>query len=147
MRESMKSKYERLTVVEKTDKKLRREYLYKCICECGNVTYQTRQALESGHVKSCGCLQKEKAQDHVNKMIVDGSRHHLLSDKPNKNNETGFKGVSTYQQTNRKKYKASLYFKGKTYSKKGFATADEAYEYRKYLEEKYLKNVKKPDSI
>lgn len=139
----MKSKYNRLTVIEKTDKKLRREYLYKCVCDCGNVTYQTKNALESGHAKSCGCLQKEKALDRVNDMIIDGSRHHLLSDKPNKNNLSGLKGVSSYQQTRKTKYMARLYFKGKTYSKKGFATADEAYEYRKYLEEKYLKNVKK----
>lgn len=142
----MKSKYERLTVIEKTDKKLRREYLYKCVCDCGNITYQTKQALESGHVKSCGCLQKDKALEQTRSMIVDGSRHHLSSGKPNKNNLSGLKGVSSYQQTRKTKYMARLYYKGKTYSKKGFETADEAYEYRKYLEEKYLKNVKKPDS-
>lgn len=137
----MKAKYSRLTVIEKTDKKLRREYLYKCVCDCGNITYQTRQALEIGHVLSCGCLQKEKALDRVNDMIIDGSRHHLLSDKPNRNNTTGFKGVSAYQQSGKTKYLARLYIKGKTYSKKGFETAEDAYAYRLELEEKYLKNI------
>lgn len=132
------NKYGRLTVVRKTDKKRRREFLYECQCSCGNITYQTRQALEIGHVRSCGCLQKEKTSEIGKAQFIDGTRPSSFTGKPSKNSSTGFLGVAPYQQSGRTKYKASLRYKGVTYSKKGFTTAEEAHEYRLALEEKHL---------
>lgn len=131
-------KFGRLLVIEKTNRKLRRDYLYKCLCECGNITYQPKYNLTNGHARSCGCLQKEKTSVIVQHQIVDGTKPAIFTDKPNKNNSTGFRGVAPYQQSGRTKYKASLVYKGIDYHKKGFQTAEEAREYRKYLEEKYL---------
>lgn len=131
----------RLTVLEKTNKKSREDILYKCECECGNIAYRTKHVLESSHARSCGCLQRDEAKKQVKYLNDENIRLRTsLNKKPNKGNSTGFKGVSTYRQSNRTKYKASLNYKGKTYQKKGFATAEEAYEYRLYLEEKYIKN-------
>ena len=132
------NKYGRLTVVRKTDKKRRIEFLYECLCSCGNTTYQTRQALEIGHVKSCGCLQKDKAARTGKAQFIDGTRPSSFTGKPSKNSSTGFLGVVPYKQSGCTKYKASLRYKGVTYSKKGFLTAEEAYEYRLELEKKYL---------
>lgn len=39
-------------------------YVWECICDCGNITYATSYALKSGHTKSCGCLQKSLAGQH-----------------------------------------------------------------------------------
>lgn len=69
---------------------------------------------------------------------LSNDKYSVLTDKPNKNNSTGFRGVAPYQQSGRTKYKASLVYKGIDYHKKGFQTAEEAREYRKYLEKKYL---------
>lgn len=135
-------RYGKLTVLEKTNKKQRREFLYLCQCDCGNITYQTRQALTIGHVRSCGCLQKEQASMIYKHQVVDGTKPGIFTDKPNKNNKTGFRGVSTYQQSGTTKYKASLYFKGKNYTKKGFLTAEDARDHRLYLEKIYLKDIK-----
>ena len=33
--------------------------IWKCLCDCGNITYVRGQNLKSGAVKSCGCLRKE----------------------------------------------------------------------------------------
>lgn len=33
---------------------------WKCICDCGNVTYVKKGSLTSGNTKSCGCLKYEK---------------------------------------------------------------------------------------
>lgn len=33
---------------------------YKCICDCGNITYVDGRCLRSNRVKSCGCLKHEK---------------------------------------------------------------------------------------
>ena len=32
--------------------------IWKCLCDCGNITYVRGQNLKSGAVKSCGCLRK-----------------------------------------------------------------------------------------
>lgn len=34
-------------------------YIWKCICDCGNITYVSVRHLSNGHTKSCGCLRKE----------------------------------------------------------------------------------------
>lgn len=51
-------KYGRLTVVELIDGK-HRPPLWKCICDCGNSTTATTNALRCGTKRSCGCLRKE----------------------------------------------------------------------------------------
>ena len=58
-------KFGRLIVVEKTEIKSKRKsdkgsYLWKCLCECGNVCYYSRYALITPNgVRSCGCLYNE----------------------------------------------------------------------------------------
>lgn len=51
-------KFNQLTVLSGTNKRTSRgSMLWKCICNCGNITYVNRGKLKSGHTKSCGCLQ------------------------------------------------------------------------------------------
>ena len=135
-------KFGRLTVIKKTNKKQRRETLYACKCNCGEITYQVANALKNGHAKSCGCLQRELASDVVKKKIVNGTKPDAFKDGAMmKTNTTGFRGVTSYKQSGKTKYMAYLGVQGKRYSKKGFKTPEEAYEYRLELEEKYLKPV------
>lgn len=50
----------RLAVISKTDKKdSNRGSIWKCLCSCGNTREASRHSLVFGHVKSCGCLQKQ----------------------------------------------------------------------------------------
>jgi hypothetical protein len=43
-------------------RKTRRNYLYRCICDCGRTDFVTKRVLVlSGHTKSCGCQWKPKA--------------------------------------------------------------------------------------
>lgn len=51
-------KFERLTVLSYTDREGKKGE-YKCMCECGRITYPRTWALKSGRAKSCGCLMKE----------------------------------------------------------------------------------------
>lgn len=54
-------KFGKLTVVEKTtnpNSKKKRTY-WLCQCECGNIVTLNKNYVQSGHTKSCGCLQKE----------------------------------------------------------------------------------------
>lgn len=54
--------FNRLTVLSKADYKENNATIWKCKCECGNLTYQRTNAIKSGKVKSCGCLQREIAR-------------------------------------------------------------------------------------
>ena len=56
-------KFGKLTVLEKTDKRLNRNIIYKCKCECGNIVETTANRLTHCFIKSCGCLQKERASE------------------------------------------------------------------------------------
>lgn len=51
-------KFGKLTVLEECEERSKNEKLYKCICDCGNITYVRGSPLRNGHTKSCGCLRK-----------------------------------------------------------------------------------------
>jgi hypothetical protein len=48
-------KFGMLTVIELAGQDKRKEYLWKCRCDCGNETIVLGGNLRSGHIKSCGC--------------------------------------------------------------------------------------------
>ena len=64
-------KFNRLLVLEKTDKRRDGKVIWKCQCDCGNICYVTTKHLHSGEVKSCGCLKKENQQLFGQKNIKD----------------------------------------------------------------------------
>jgi len=46
-----------LTVLDISSKRDHRgSILWKCQCQCGNITYASSTDLKSGHKKSCGCI-------------------------------------------------------------------------------------------
>lgn len=56
-----------LTVIKMADFRTENdEVLWKCLCDCGNYTYTTRDKLLLNHTKSCGCLKKFKLDRHPN---------------------------------------------------------------------------------
>ena len=79
-------KFNSLTVLEKTEKRAGGKILYKCKCDCGNITYVNRTDLQSGHILSCGCVKlKYKKGDIINNKKIldlngyqqhDKSKHH-----------------------------------------------------------------------
>lgn len=49
-------RFGKLLVLEKTDKRDKRNnFLYKCQCDCGGITYLNCNVLKRGNTKSCGC--------------------------------------------------------------------------------------------
>lgn len=53
------NKYNKLKVIEATEQRSGGKILYKCQCDCGNITLVSKTDLESGHTKSCGCIQRK----------------------------------------------------------------------------------------
>jgi hypothetical protein len=54
-------RFGRLTVISKSEEHNKYgQVIWLCKCDCGNEIIATTGDLNRGHVKSCGCLQKEK---------------------------------------------------------------------------------------
>lgn len=53
-------RFGRLIVLEETSKRdIGGNVIWKCLCDCGNVTYTSAQNLRRGYTKSCGCYNKD----------------------------------------------------------------------------------------
>lgn len=52
-------KFGRLTAIEYMGTDKNRYTVYKCVCECGNTVEVNANKLQTGHVRSCGCLKNE----------------------------------------------------------------------------------------
>jgi hypothetical protein len=63
-------KYNRLTFIQKTQKKKRESILWLCKCQCGNFIEVIPSMVSIGNTKSCGCLRKELA-----KINLDATAH------------------------------------------------------------------------
>jgi len=55
---SIGSVFGRLTVTKVSDKRIRGQFSWDCLCDCGNKTTATNEELITGRKKSCGCLPK-----------------------------------------------------------------------------------------
>ena len=51
-----------LTAVEPTEKRMFSNVIWKCKCDCGNISYVAAHNLRSGGTQSCGCSKSTKAQ-------------------------------------------------------------------------------------
>lgn len=56
-------KFGKLTVIKECGKDKHKNFIWLCECDCGNTTEVTTAMLRSGHTKSCGCYQKERASE------------------------------------------------------------------------------------
>lgn len=65
-------KFNSLTVLEKTDKRSNGKVVWKCQCDCGNITYVHTSNLRNGQVKSCGkCFNYLSLKSRIPKKHID----------------------------------------------------------------------------
>lgn len=62
-------RYGMLTALEEMNERVSGRIVWKCQCDCGNITYITATHLKKGDTKSCGC-----AGAHTNLMDISGQR-------------------------------------------------------------------------
>lgn len=140
MKNLIGNRYGRLIVIGITGKKARhKENIYLCECDCGNMIEVRSGLLSQEKTKSCGCLYKEtrkKDMSELNKAkkYVDGVHVGAFDGRFNKNNMSGFKGVSKHYGG----YRAKITVKGHTYYGKTRSTKEEAYKDRLKFEEELL---------
>ena len=115
------SKFGRLTVIEIGERIYGKGYTYLCECSCENHTrlYVRGDLLRSGESQSCGCIKNELLSKNVknaykNNFVGGTSVSKILTDKTQKNNTSGIRGVSWHKAT--KKWRARMQYKGVSYS-------------------------------
>lgn len=65
------NKYGKLLVLEKTNSRSSDGcVMWKCQCDCGNITYVNSNSLKRGDISSCGCL-RSKGEQKINQLLFD----------------------------------------------------------------------------
>ena len=59
-----------LIAIEKTEDKNHGSYIWKCLCDCGNVHYVDAATLSQGKCSSCGCRTKSKGEEEIAKILM-----------------------------------------------------------------------------
>ncbi len=67
-------KYDRLTVLAYSHNNGQGK-MWKCRCVCGTITYVKTAALNNKTTRSCGCLQKDFARDHIRNVGIRNTKH------------------------------------------------------------------------
>ena len=57
-------KFGKLTVIEETDRRMAHCIVWKCLCECGGISYVNTNDLRQGKIISCGCI-KSKGEEKI----------------------------------------------------------------------------------
>ena len=102
-----------------------------CRCDCGREIIAQSRHLRSGHVVSCGCARGKSLK---NLTYVDGTCVEMLRAKTvRKNNTSGVPGVDWAKR--KRRWRASICFKGKRYCLGSYEKFDDAVQARKRAEE------------
>lgn len=65
------NKYGKLTVLEKTNMRASDGcIIWKCKCDCGNITYANSNSLKKEDILSCGCL-RSKGEQKINHILFE----------------------------------------------------------------------------
>lgn len=126
-------RYGRLTVLEKTKETVQhgstRSPLWKCRCDCGNITLVRIDSLTSGNIQSCGCMENEGKTEKMREAagFVDGTQlskiRRILEHNASAADEDMI-GV-TYDKKTRK-WQATLTFQGIRHRLGSYDTLGEA---------------------
>ena len=132
-----------LTVLEFSDKRGSRGNrtvpLWKCICDCGEITYKATDTLNSRKYVSCAKCAAKKASTRMRESagFVDGTQvSRIKSNKLSSSNTSGARGV--YFEKKTQKWRARLKFKGKLMNFGSFNNFEDAVKARRAAEELYF---------
>lgn len=115
-----------LTALEPTDKRDRKDIVWRCQCKCGNTVELPATRLLVGNTLSCGCLHREHFR-RANKYIDNTSLRQALEEKVESSlSVSGYTGVTP----KRDKWQAYITYKGKHYSLGCYANLEDAVKAR-----------------
>ena len=112
-------RFGKLTALKPTDKRIRRNVIWLCKCDCGNIAMVIGMDLMRGNTKSCDCYQIERAKEA---RTVHGHA------KQNQISPTYFSWNSMKQRCLNPKNKAY-----KNYGGRGITVCGRWFEFKKFL--------------
>lgn len=74
-------RFGKLTVLQKSEKRLSNKLCWECICDCGNTITVRGECLRSGHTKTCGC--SKAPRNLIGKKFGELT---VIKDTPKRNN-------------------------------------------------------------
>lgn len=120
-----------LKAIEPTEKRDRKDIVWRCECKCGAIVEVAATRLISGNTRSCGCLQKELLQ-RSNKYIDNTSLRQSLDEKViSTRSVSGYTGITT----KRGKWQAYIKYKGKNFSLGCYSDIEDAVKARAHGKE------------
>lgn len=129
-----------LTVLERSDRYAsrgeRKVQLWKCLCDCGAITYKATDTLTNPEQSMCSdCAQRYAAAcAREGAGFVEGTQLSKIQNFTRESsNATGIRGV--YFEAKTRKYRARLRFRGKRYELGSYSTLEEAAQARRAAEE------------
>lgn len=132
-------RFGKLTTIKPTDnRKYKGQIIWECVCDCGNSCERTAQQLDDD--SDCGCTTYEKQKVNGLKAIVslnsecvyDTNVKNLCPGKIRKHNTSGYPGVYWAKHANL--WRATIWFKKKTYNLGYFKNNEDAISARKQAE-------------
>lgn len=151
------ARFGHIVLLEKTNKYgvSRGHIVWKCRCDCGKEfernTSDIYRSMKRGSVISCGCKARQgrdiatlyKDSNYRLSRLRDGlgqvggtTMQGITRKKLNKNNTTGYRGVSYIKATD--SYQASIRICGKITGAKHFKNLADAVKHREYLERTFF---------
>lgn len=113
MRNFVNQKFGRLIVIKLVSENQYRQTFWLCKCDCGKEVVVRSNSLQSGHTKSCGCLQREIASKQINKNNPNYKDGHVkaifeLKEKIRRRDNYTCQNCDITQEEHKKKYNRIL---------------------------------------
>ena len=71
-------RFGRLTVIERMPNNIRKQAMWKCVCDCGKEVIVVAGHLRSGHTQSCGCYGHERSAEYHTTHGMSDTRLHRV---------------------------------------------------------------------
>ena len=71
-------RFGRLTVIERMPNGIRKQAVWKCVCDCGKEVVVESGHLRSGHTNSCGCYGRQRSAEYHLTHGMSGTRIHSV---------------------------------------------------------------------
>lgn len=128
-----------LTPIEPTEKRYRKDVIWRCECKCGNITEMTATRLLSGNTLSCGCMRAESILSVSKHIAGTNLALSLKEDAKSSDNLSGYVGVSP----KRDKWFAHITYRGKRYNLGTYSNIEDAVKARARAKELVMEDAEK----
>jgi hypothetical protein len=124
----------KLTVIEDSGRRSNTEIIWKCICECGTITFVRGSDLRRKKILSCGCI-SSKGEEKISKILSDNNI--LFEKQKTYENLTSSKNAKLRFDFYLPEYNCCIEYDGIQHFKETFYTHD---DFNKRKERDNLKN-------